>query len=84
MSSTLAAAIVRGIRAERARLGITQEELGARLQWSQQQVFKIESGRRRLYLDEMPEICVALETTLPRLLIAAGSADLGKLGLDRG
>lgn len=81
VSSTLAAAIVRGIRAERARLEITQEELADRLQWSRQQIYKLEAGKRRPYADELPEICAALETTLQRLLIAARPDDLRRLGL---
>jgi transcriptional regulator with XRE-family HTH domain len=81
MSSTLAAALVRGIRAERARLGLSQEELATRLRWSRAQIYKLEAGSRRPYMDEMPEICEALETTLARLLIAAGRDDLGKLGM---
>jgi transcriptional regulator with XRE-family HTH domain len=81
VSSTLASAIVRGIRAERARLQITQEQLAERLQWSRSQIYKLEAGARRPYFDEMPEICEALETTLPRLLIAAGVDDLRRLGM---
>lgn len=81
MSSTLAAALVRAIIAERHRLGISQQELADRLGWHKSTVYKIEAGDRALKVHEMPELCEALETTLPRLLIAASPADLRRLGL---
>ncbi len=82
MSSTLAAALVKAIRAERAALGITQAELGERLGWSRQMIAKIEAGDRQIAFHELPELCTALEMTLPSILARATAADRRALGVD--
>ena len=51
MSDALANVVARSVRAERARRGLSQTELGARLGWSQTKVSQVESGARRIYAD---------------------------------
>jgi ribosome-binding protein aMBF1 (putative translation factor) len=82
MSDALANVVARSVRAERARRGLSQTELGAKLGWSQTKVSQVESGARRLYAHELPEICSALEISLMRLLEGASHEDLQALGLD--
>ena len=82
MSDALATVVARSVRAERARRGLSQTELGARLGWSQTKVSQVESGARRIYAHELPEICSALEISLMRLLEGASLADLEALGLE--
>src|SRR5438105_1044575 len=55
MSDALANVVARSVRAERARRGLSQSELGALLGWSQTKVSQVESGARRLYAHELPE-----------------------------
>ena len=81
VSDALANVVARSVRAERARRGLSQSELGAKLGWSQTKVSQVESGARRLYAHELPEICSALEISLMRLLEGASDADLEALGL---
>jgi transcriptional regulator with XRE-family HTH domain len=82
VSSTLQAALIKAVRAERAALGISQAELGARLGWSRQMIAKIEAGDRQVAFHEMPELCTALEMTLMSVLARASSADRRALGID--
>ncbi len=81
MSDALANVVARSVRAERARRGMSQSELGALLGWSQTKVSQVESGARRLYAHELPEVCTALEISLIRLLEGASKEDLDALGL---
>ena len=81
MSDALANVVARSVRAERARRGMSQSELGALLGWSQTKVSQVESGARRLYAHELPEVCTALEISLIRLLEGASREDLEALGL---
>jgi transcriptional regulator with XRE-family HTH domain len=81
MSDALANVVARSVRAERARRGLSQSELGALLGWSQTKVSQVESGARRLYAHELPEVCTALEISLIRLLEGASREDLEALGL---
>jgi transcriptional regulator with XRE-family HTH domain len=81
MSDALANVVARSVRAERARRGLSQSELGAMLGWSQTKVSQVESGARRLYAHELPEVCSALEISLMRLLEGASREDLDALGL---
>lgn len=81
MSDSLALTLARAIRAERARAGISQTELGHRLGLSQSTIASIESGTRRLYAHELPDVCSALEVTLMELLQRAERSDRNALGL---
>jgi transcriptional regulator with XRE-family HTH domain len=82
MSDALALVVARSVRAERDRQGLSQTEFGKKLGWSQTKVSQVESGARRIYAHELPEICSALEISLIRLLEGASTADLSALGLD--
>ena len=82
MSDALANVVARSVRAERARRGMSQSELGQLLGWSQTKVSQVESGARRLYAHELPEVCTALEISLIRLLEGASREDLEALGLN--
>jgi transcriptional regulator with XRE-family HTH domain len=82
MSDALANVVARSVRAERARRGLSQSELGKLLGWSQTKVSQVESRARRLYAHELPEVCTALEISLIRLLEGASREDLEALGLN--
>jgi transcriptional regulator with XRE-family HTH domain len=73
--------VMRGLRAERSRQGLTQAQLADRLGWSRQKVAAVEAGTRRLFFDDVPDLCAALGVPLSRLLIDADPDDLNALGL---
>jgi transcriptional regulator with XRE-family HTH domain len=73
----------RNVRAERARLGLTQSELAERLGWLQVTVSALETGRRAVQLDDIPALCRALGVSVEQLIMGADPADLNALGLDR-
>jgi transcriptional regulator with XRE-family HTH domain len=81
MSDRFALALRQAIRAERARQGLTQEDLAQRLGWTRQVVWTVETGARTVAMHEMPDICRALDVTLSRLLVDADPADISALGL---
>ncbi|MDQ1287573.1 MAG: helix-turn-helix transcriptional regulator [Actinomycetota bacterium] len=81
MSDALALVIQRAVRAERARIGISQAELAKRLSWSRSRVAAMETGARRIYAHELPELCRALEIQLPELLTRASAEDRRWLGV---
>ena len=83
MSDVAARALARSLRAERSRLRMTQTDLAERLGWSQQKVASLESGARRLYADELPDLALALGVPLAKLLDGLAAADLQALGLTR-
>ena len=76
MSDHLALTLARSIRAERARAGLSQAQLAQRLVQA-----SIETGGRRLYAHELPDICRALGVPLATLLIGALPEDLEALGV---
>jgi transcriptional regulator with XRE-family HTH domain len=78
-TSRFAAALVRNIRAERTRAGITQAQLAERMGWSEKTVARTEQGDRRLYFDEVPALCRALGVPLDRLLLDVDAEDLAAL-----
>lgn len=81
VSDAMALAICRSVRAERARNGLTQSALAERLGVSQSTIAAMESGTRRVYAHELPDICRALDTTLAGLLHGAPESDLRALGI---
>jgi len=81
VSSRLAVALGRAVRAERARAGLSQEELGTLLGWSRRTVANIEAADRGVTIDELPALCAALGVPLARLLADAHPDDLRRLGL---
>jgi transcriptional regulator with XRE-family HTH domain len=56
------------IRAARERSGMRQTELAERLGLTQSWVSKIEMGERRLDLEELRQICAALDLDLVKLV----------------
>ncbi len=81
MSSTLNAALLKAIRAERARVGLTQSALAERLGWHRNTVAKIEAGDRQLAAHELVDVCQALEIPLSTLLVAIDPRDKEILGI---
>ena len=81
MSDRLALTLRQAIRAERARQGLTQEDLANRLGWTRQVVWTVETGARTVAMHEMPDICRALNVTLSRLLVDAAPEDREALGI---
>jgi DNA-binding XRE family transcriptional regulator len=75
MSDSMALALQRAIRAERARAGLSQAELGERIGWSRQTVVAVETGSRRVWAHELPDICRALGVPLSTLLFTVEQAD---------
>lgn len=69
MSSQVRDALARNVRAERVRRGLTQAALAGRLGWSSQKVGALETGARRLYADELPDLALALGVQLRDLLV---------------
>src|SRR5436190_22083311 len=69
--------IVRNIRAVRARKGLDQGNVVARMHalgftnWHRQTLGKIERGERRLFTEEMLGLAYALETSIEALMAPA-------------
>jgi transcriptional regulator with XRE-family HTH domain len=78
--TTLGIVLQRAIRAERARVGMTQSELARRLGWSRQVITNIENGDRSISVHELPAICRALGVTLNELSRDADPEDRAALG----
>lgn len=81
MTVALAAAFAGGIRAERARAGLTQAQLAERLAWSATKVASVERGERALLAADLADVCRALGVPLGQLLAAADPADRAALGI---
>jgi transcriptional regulator with XRE-family HTH domain len=81
MAPTAADYAARNVRAERARLRWTQQELADRLGWSQAKVSAVEMGQRVVTLDAAVELCRALGVPLVKLLEGTSADDLRVLGL---
>lgn len=75
--------VAANVRAERARLRLTQRQLAERLGWSVGTLADLEAGRRRPAVDDLPRLCEALDVTLVDLLNRADPEDLRRLGLSR-
>jgi transcriptional regulator with XRE-family HTH domain len=69
------------VRAERARRKWRQKDLADRLGWSVDTLSNLETGQRRVTLDDLVALCRAFEITLDRLLLGADPADLATIGL---
>jgi transcriptional regulator with XRE-family HTH domain len=77
----LGAVVANNVRAERARLGWRQRELAERTGWSTDVVSDIETGKRRIGMEDVPVLCRALGVPLARLLVGADTDDLRVMGL---
>jgi transcriptional regulator with XRE-family HTH domain len=64
----------RAVRARRAALGISQEELALRIGADQAYVSRIEAGRMNVTLETAQAIAAALEADVTALLAAPGEA----------
>jgi transcriptional regulator with XRE-family HTH domain len=81
VSATLNAALLKAIRAERARAGLTQSELAERLGWHRNTIAKIEAGDRQLAAHELVDVCQVLQVPLTTLLVQADPRDREILGI---
>ena len=81
VSSELAWTIGRAIRAERSRADVTQEQLAEAIGVSRPTVAAMELGNRRLYADEIPDLCRALGITIDDLFRKASDDDRRAIGL---
>jgi transcriptional regulator with XRE-family HTH domain len=79
--ATLGAIVARNVRAERARRGWKQSELGELLGWAVSTVSAVENGQRRLAVDDLPELCRAFGIPLTKLLDGAAPDDLEAMHL---
>lgn len=77
----LDALIAGNVRAARARLRITQEELADDMGWTRAMVTFLESGTRRVTIADAVSLCDALKLTFRELLQGADPQDIEKLGL---
>jgi transcriptional regulator with XRE-family HTH domain len=73
------------VRAARARLGIKQENLAARMtalgwRWYRQTASEVEAGKRRLVAEEMLGLAIALETTVDVLTLPPPGTALVSFG----
>lgn len=73
--------VANNIRAERARRRWTQSGLAERLGWPRTSIYDVESGKRRLSLDDLAALCEAFEVPLVELCHGADSAQLRALGI---
>lgn len=73
--------VARNVRAERARLRWTQDQLADRLDWTRATLAAVETGRRALLVSDLPDLCRALDVPVARLLIGADSGDVAALRL---
>ena len=73
--------VAAAVRAERARLRLTQQQLAERLDWSANTVADLETGRRRAQVGDLPALCESLGITLATLIDRADADDLRRLGL---
>jgi len=81
MSDGMALALRQGIRAERSRVRLSQEDLAERLGWSRSTLTAVEAGTRTIQAHELPELCGALGVTLAELLARAPAEDRRRMGI---
>lgn len=79
--STVEDALAANIRAERARRRLRQDDVAAALGCARSGVADMESGRRRITLNDVTVICRTLNVSLAELLRGADPDDLRALGL---
>jgi len=72
----LGAIVARNVRVERARRGWRQEDLAEALGWTRGMVAHLESGRRAMAVNHLPQLCKALDLSLAELFRDAEAEDL--------
>lgn len=77
----LGVVVANNVRGERSRRKWRQEDLADRLGWSRGCIGHLESGRRRLAVADLPQLCKAFNITMLDLFNGADQADLKALGL---
>lgn len=88
MATSYADLLMRNVKAARARRGLDQEMLAARMRalgfevWVRQTVARVENGKRRLTAEEVFGLAIALEISVMRLMEAV--RDDGRIGLPSG
>jgi transcriptional regulator with XRE-family HTH domain len=75
--------IAGNVRAQRARLRLSQEDLADDLGWSRPTVGSLEAGSRRVTLADAVALCEALKIDLRQLLQGAPAHAMQVLGLER-
>lgn len=78
---SLGVVIAANVRGERARRRLRQTDLAERMGWALSTVGDLESGKRRVGADDLPQLCKALGVTLMDLLRGADEEDVRLLGL---
>jgi transcriptional regulator with XRE-family HTH domain len=78
---TFSDAIAASVRAERARLRLTQVELGERMGITGATVSDIETGRRAVTANDLPVLCEVFDVSLAELARRADPHDLDRLRL---
>jgi transcriptional regulator with XRE-family HTH domain len=73
--------IAANVRAYRARLQLTQQELADQLDWSRKVMGALEAGTRRVTVADAMLLCQALQIPLAELLRVASEDGLRALGL---
>lgn len=79
--ASLGDVIARNVRAERGRLGWTQQQLADALEWSSSSVGNLESGKRKVIADDIPLLCRVFRISFAQLVDRADPADLRTLRL---
>lgn len=79
--TTLSDHIARNVAAERARRRWKQAELGQRLGWSTASVSAVETGTRRLAIDDLPLLCRVFQIPLAQLCFGADEDDIRAMRL---
>lgn len=82
MAALFADHIANNVRAERARRRWRQADLAAALGWSEDMVGDLETGRRAVSANDLPQLCRALGVPLFKLAEGAPLEDLAALGIE--
>lgn len=81
VAGTLSSVVAANCRAERARRGWTQAQLGERLGWQRASVGHLEQNRRYVTVDDLVVLCRVFDVPVARLLTGADPPALAALGL---
>jgi transcriptional regulator with XRE-family HTH domain len=69
------------VRGERSKRRWTQKQLGDLINVSDGTISDLESGRRKIGVDDLLKLCGAFDVPLSKLLDGADPADIRRLGL---